>query len=56
MTVPVKLNIPTITFNRGLFSGIFIPPIGGPVNLIRPIIRNEGNHTDSKKSDKGKDY
>lgn len=55
MTVLVKLNIPTITFNRGLFSGIFILPIGGPVSLVRLIIRNEGNHMDSK-CDKGKEY
>ena len=56
MTIPVKLNIPNrITFNRGPISGILILPTGGPVNLIRPIIHNEDNHTDSTR-DKGKNY
>jgi hypothetical protein len=56
MTVPLKLTIPNrITFNRGLISGIFILPTGEPVNLIRPIIHNDDNHTDST-SDKGKNY
>jgi hypothetical protein len=56
MTVPLKLTIPNrITFNRGLISGIFILATGEPVNLIRPIIPKQDNHTDPT-SDKGKDY
>jgi outer membrane PBP1 activator LpoA protein len=56
MTVPLKLTIPNrITFNRGLISGVFILATGEPVNLIRPIIAKQDNHTDPT-SDKGKDY
>jgi hypothetical protein len=56
MTVPLKLTIPNrITLNRGLISGIFILATGEPVNLIRPIIPNEDNHTDPA-SDKRKNH
>ena len=55
MTVAVKFNITTITFNLRLSIGIFILATGEPVNLIRPIIAKQDNHTDPT-SDKGKDY
>lgn len=56
MTVPLNLTIPNrITFNGALTSGIFILPTGGSVNLIRPIMLNEYNHSDLT-IDKGKTY
>ena len=56
MTVPLNLTIPNrITFNGALTSGIFILPTGGSVNLIRPIILNEDNHSNLT-IDKGKNY